>query len=97
METGDFHEKLKAAFDTIGEPTIYEILKDDIKYQKNSKREAELEEAYMAMRDTLTKEQDKIIHDLLDCRDAMNVDYSAVAYLAGMRDVIRILRYMKLL
>lgn len=97
MESTEFQEKIKAAFDTIGEATVYEILKDDIQYQKNSKKEAEMEQAYMEMRGTLTKEQDEIIHSLLDYRDAMNVDYNAVSYLAGMRDVIRILAYLKII
>lgn len=97
METDEFQEKLKSAFDTIGEATVYEILQDDIQYQKNSKKEAELEEAYMEMRRTLTREQDELIHNLLDYRDAMNVDYNTVSYLAGMRDVIRILTYLKII
>lgn len=97
METGEFQEKLKSAFDTIWEATVYEILQDDIQYQKNSKKEAELEETYMEMRSTLTKEQEELIRNLLDYRDAMNVDYNAVSYLAGMRDVIRILTYLKII
>lgn len=97
METGEFQEKIKSAFDTIREATVYEILQDDIQYQKNSKKEAELEETYMEMRSTLTKEQEELIQNLLDYRDAMNVDYNAVSYLAGMRDVIRILTYLKII
>ena len=96
MEAEEFQEKLKMAMDTIREAAVFEILKDDIHYQKISRREAELEGVYMAMRSTFTEEQDKIIHDLLDCRDAMNVDYSAVSYLVGMRDVIKIFMYLKI-
>lgn len=92
----EFQEKLKRAIDTIREDTVYEILKNDIHYQKISRREAELEETYMTMRSTLTKEQDKLIHDLLDCRDEMNVDYNAVSYLAGTRDMIRIFTYLNI-
>lgn len=96
METEEFQERLKSAFDTIREAAVYEILKDDMHYQKVSQREAELEEVYMSMRITLTKEQDKIIKDLLNSRDEMNTDYNAVSYLAGMRDMVRILTYLKI-
>lgn len=74
------------------ENSLSSLLENDNDYQRYSTYGSIAEEQYMQL--DLSTEQKDIIDNLLDSRDNENLEYSNLAYLAGIIDCIRFLKYL---
>lgn len=97
MNDREFQSRLKQVFTVLGQKTIYDIIQDDIHYQEDLEKESQAEEDFLKIRHSLTKEQKAIIEKYVLSRDAFNSEYSVIAYLAGLKDMFRILVYLKVI
>lgn len=97
MNDREFQSRLKQVFTVLGEKTVYDIIQDDIHYQEDLKKESQAEEDFLKIRHSLTKEQKDIIEEYVSSKDAFNSEYSVIAYLAGLKDMLRILVYLKVI
>lgn len=89
MYDTDFAELIKLAMESLKEKSVYELLQNDVEYQKESDEESVAEQRYNEL--NLTKHQRMVCRQLLDCRDKQNIDYSNCAYVAGLYDAFRIM------
>lgn len=90
----DIKELLKLAADSMKNETLYQLLENDMEYQKRS------EEAKQALRDVdeleLTEKQRYIVDTLIARKDEVEYDYHVNAYMAGMLDGYEILKMFNL-
>lgn len=90
----EIKELLKLAADSMKNETLYQLLENDMEYQKRS------EEAKQALRDVdeleLTEKQRYIVDTLIARRDEVEYDYHVNAYMAGMLDGYEILKMFNL-
>ena len=89
MKAEEFEELIKVAAEKIKDDTVFQMLKSNSIYQKDSKREGKAEQKYMQLE--LTKKQKAVCDELLQVRDRQDFEYSTTAYIAGMYDAYRIL------
>lgn len=92
MQKEQFEELLKKAVDTLKEGTLADILANDNHYKSLTQSADEAEDAFMHL--NLSADQKQIIENLLDTRDKVNFEYSTLAYMAGMKDSIKILEIL---
>lgn len=87
-------ELLKLAADSMKDETLYQLLENDMEYQKRS------EEVKQALRDVdeleLTEKQRYIVDTLIARKDEVEYDYHVNAYMAGMLDGYEILKMFNL-
>ena len=97
MKDWEFQNKLKQLFDILGNKTVADMNKNDTHYQAYDEADEKAEIKYLEIRESLTEEQQKVIDKFIDCRTALDNEYSVNCYFAGMKDMYRILAYLKIL
>lgn len=87
-------ELLKLAADSMKDETLYQLLENDMEYQKRSG------EVKQALKDVdeleLTEKQRYIVDTLIARKDEVEYDYHVNAYMAGMLDGYEILKMFNL-
>lgn len=87
-------ELLKLAADSMKDETLYQLLENDMEYQKRSG------EVKQALKDVdeleLTEKQRYIVDNLIARKDEVEYDYHVNAYMAGMLDGYEILKMFNL-
>ena len=97
MSDLEFQNYLKQFFDILGNKTVSDITKSDIQYQMKNTADDKAERKYLEVRKSLTKKQKKVVDKFIESRTATDNEYSVICYLAGMKDMIRILTYLKMI
>lgn len=97
MSDLEFQNYLKSFFDVLGNKTVSDIIQHDIQYQSKSKADDKAELKYLKIRKSLTKKQKRVVDNFIDCKIATDNEYSCICYLAGMKDMYRILSYLKII
>lgn len=97
MKDLEFQSNLKQVFDILGNKTVADISKNDIRYQAYDEADDKAEIKYLEIRESLTEQQKKVIDEFIECRTAMDNEYSVNCYFAGMKDMLRILTYFKMI
>ncbi len=85
MDKKEWVQKLKDAMIILQEPMVFKMLQRDRVYQREEEDLEECAEKYLKIVKRFSKEEQKIIEDLLDARDRSNLEYSTVSFLAGMQ------------
>lgn len=85
----EFEKILTLALENLKENSVYQLLRSDMDFQKESQDESSAEESYIQL--DLTEKQRQVCDQLLDCRDSQNIDYSNCSYVAGLYDAFRIM------
>lgn len=89
MDDLQFKELVKICVDKLKDETIFELIENDIEYQKIAEKEGLAEKAFLELE--LTAEQRNVCSYLLECREQQECEYATFAYIAGINDAFRIL------
>ena len=76
------------------ENSLHKLLGKDEVYQQDSKALSELERKYTEME--LTDRQRQLINDYIACLQTTCNRVGDISYLAGIRDTLRLLKYLEL-
>lgn len=93
----DIQKLFKDSLTVIKEQTVMDLLENDANYQQSVKEHAIAEEKYESIKHTFSNEQQLVIDELLTALDANNTDINDLLYMAGLRDMYRLLNSYGLL
>lgn len=87
-------ELLKLAADSMKNETLYQLLENDMEYQKRIKEEKKALEAVNGLK--LSEEQRDIVETLIARKDETQYEFNINAYMAGLLDGYKILKMFNL-
>lgn len=97
MKQSVFQEYLKECLNHLSYHTISEILEADPQHNKDAKNREDAELAFNKVCSELTKQQESIITEYIRLKDAENSEYASASYAAGLKDMISILKYFRII
>ncbi|PWM41440.1 MAG: hypothetical protein DBX52_01845 [Clostridiales bacterium] len=90
-----FEEIFQNCCEQMREATLQGLLAEDAAYLEDVKDEFVLKTQYEQL--TLSPDQKMIIEDYFACRESKENQRAVLSYIAGIKDVIKILKYLNLL
>ncbi|KMW17816.1 hypothetical protein [Enterocloster citroniae] len=91
----EFMEVLKIIADKRMEVSLDSMFNEDCEYKKMEERAAAMGVAYDSLK--LSPELKEVVDDLLAERDGMNIEKVSLAYWAGVKDAIIILKELEII
>lgn len=91
MKTEELQNLFKDALAKVKDETSYGMMENDISYQKSLKRYGEACDRYSVIKDSLGREVQDVIDELITSNEMNWSDACDIYYLAGIKDTLQLL------